>query len=450
MYKMEQLRRLLNIFANFAILLAEVISFGFVWSTYYDANDAYEGGTGLLVSIVMYALFIWLITKSMNGYKIRYMRMLDLCISHAISIICAGVIAYFIACISWHRGVDVLPILCMAVVQIIFVTCFVFVVRHLLVLICPPRRIIIIYGNYPAETFIKKLNHKSETYKVCEILNYQDGMDRICSEVLDFEGVFLYDIPADERNEIIKYCYKHSIRTYVVPKISDIIMRGADDMHLVDTPIYLSRNLGLNMDQRIVKRTADIVFSLLGIVVTAPLMLIIAVVIKLYDGGPVFYRQIRLTMGAKQFKIFKFRSMRMDAESDGARLAVKNDERVTPVGRVLRNLHLDELPQLFNVLAGDMSLIGPRPERPEIFEKYKASVPDFDFRLKVKAGITGYAQVYGKYNTMPIDKLKLDLTYIQSFSYWLDIKLALLTFKAVFQKETSEGVDGSQTTALRK
>lgn len=447
MYGKEQRRRLLNLITNFVILFFEVASFGFVWYRYYNNKDY---ATQVPVVVIMYGVFVFLITKSLNGYKIRYMRVIDLCLSHAIAIVCSGVVAYFMISMVWHDNEDILPIVCMAGMQIVFSMVWVWFVRLVTEHICPPRRIIIIYGNYPADSFIHKLNDRGKTYKVCEILNYQKGFDRICNDVLDFEGVFLYDLPGEERNEIIKYCYKNSIRTYVVPKISDIIMKSADDLHLVDTPIYLSRNIGLNIDQRIEKRITDIIISLFGIIITAPLMLIVAIVIKLYDGGPVFYRQERLTIGGKKFNIFKFRSMKIDAEAGGAQLAQKDDDRITPVGRVLRNLHIDELPQLFNVFAGDMSLVGPRPERPEIFEQYKESVPNFDFRLKVKAGLTGYAQVYGKYNTTPIDKLKLDLTYIQSYSYWLDIKLMLLTFRVVFQKETSEGVEKTQKTALKK
>ena len=182
-------------------------------------------------------------------------------------------------------------------------------------------------------------------------------------------------------------------------------MKGSDDLHLVDTPVFLSRNIGLQADQRFFKRATELFISGVGIIVASPIMLIIAIAIKAYDHGPVFYRQVRLTRGGKQFMINKFRSMRIDAEAHGAQLAKKDDDRITPVGKVLRKLHLDELPQLFNVFVGDMSMVGPRPERPEIFEKYEESVPDFDFRLKVKAGLPGYAQVYGKYNTTPIYKL---------------------------------------------
>ena len=142
--------------------------------------------------------------------------------------------------------------------------------------------------------------------------------------------------------------------------------------------------------------------------------------------------------------------MRMDSEADGAQLAKKGDSRITPVGRVIRRIHFDELPQLFNILKGEMSFVGPRPEREEIASEYEAVIPEFSFRLKVKAGLTGYAQVYGKYNTTPYDKLKLDLTYIETYSFWLDIKLMLMTFKIIFQKENTEGIEQGQVTAVRK
>ena len=178
-------------------------------------------------------------------------------------------------------------------------------------------------------------------------------------------------------------------------------------------------------------------------------MLIFSVCIKLYDGGPVFYKQERLTINGDTFMIYKFRSMRVDSEKDGARLAMKNDDRITPIGRILRKTHLDELPQILNILKGDMSLVGPRPERKEIAGQYAKEIPEFPFRLKVKAGLTGYAQVYGKYNTTPYDKLKLDLYYIQNYSFFLDLKLILLTVKIIFQKENTEGVESWQKTASK-
>ena len=169
-------------------------------------------------------------------------------------------------------------------------------------------------------------------------------------------------------------------------------------------------------------------------------MLIAAIAVKAYDGGPVLYSQKRLTKDGKVFSVYKFRSMIVDAEKDGVRLAGKKDDRITPVGKVLRKLRLDELPQIINILKGDMSFVGPRPERPELTKKYCETMPEFSYRLKVKAGLTGYAQVMGKYNTTPYDKLKLDLMYIEHQSIWLDLKIILMTIKTVFVPDATEGV----------
>ena len=163
------------------------------------------------------------------------------------------------------------------------------------------------------------------------------------------------------------------------------------------------------------------------------------------------YKQIRCTLDQREFHILKFRSMKTDAEKDGvARLASKNDSRITPVGKFIRKCRIDELPQLINILRGDMSFIGPRPERPEIIDRYLEVMPEFAYRMKVKAGLAGFAQVYGKYNTSPYDKLKLDLTYIENYSVWLDIKLMLLTLKILFWPDSTEGIEEEQITALRE
>ena len=412
----------MSLLANLIIWVFEAVSFGVIWFGEYHNPLFFRGN---YVVIGLYAVFLFLITKSFNGYKLSYMRVLDLCLSHGLAIVIGGAVAYIFICMVSRDYMNVLPVILMVIIQIVFETLWVILIQHIYMLFFPPRKLIVIYGIYPPENFLLKINARRDRYQICEVLNYQQGMEKIQQDVLDFEGVVLYDLPSEDRNNILKYCFKHSIRTYVIQKI------------------------GLQADQRFFKRATDLFISGVGIIVASPIMLIIAIAIKAYDHGPVFYRQVRLTRGGKQFMIYKFRSMRIDAEAHGAQLAKKDDDRITPVGKVLRNLHLDELPQLFNVFVGDMSMVGPRPERPEIFEKYEESVPDFDFRLKVKAGLTGYAQVYGKYNTTPIDKLKLDLTYIQEYSYRLDLKLLLLTFRIVFRKESSEGVDKNQQTALK-
>ena len=307
-----------------------------------------------------------------------------------------------------------------------------------------------IYGDRdPGDDLIHKMNSRRDKYDISGKVHIREGEERIHQMMKEYEGVIIWDLPSAVRNRYLKYCFAHSIRCYMSPKISDIILIGTDRIHLFDTPLLMSRNMGLSVEQRAAKRMLDILVSGLGLIILSPIMLIIALIVKLYDHGPVFYTQSRLTCDGKEFMIYKFRSMRVDSEKNGARLASKHDSRITPVGHVLRNLHLDELPQLFNVFKGDMSLVGPRPERTEIMQEYEKEIPEFYYRLKVKAGLTGYAQVYGKYNTTPYDKLKLDLFYIENYSFVLDIKLLFMTVKIFFQKEVSEGVDDKQKNALK-
>jgi exopolysaccharide biosynthesis polyprenyl glycosylphosphotransferase len=324
---------------------------------------------------------------------------------------------------------------------------WIYVVRKLYSRLYPPRQMLVIYGQYSPGGLIRKINGRQDKYNICASVSYTIGYEKLYPLIQKYNAVVLADLPAEARNQIMKYCYQQSIRTYVTPKISDILFRGADDIHLFDTPLLLSRNQGLSITELIFKRIFDIIVSLCGILVASPFMLVIAIAIKLYDRGPILYRQERLTRDEKPFWIYKFRSMKVDSEKAGARLAAKGDDRVTPVGRIIRNIHFDELPQLFNILKGDMSMVGPRPERKVIADQYTERIPEFPFRCKVKAGLTGYAQVYGKYNTTPYDKLKLDLTYIENYSFWLDIKIMLLTFKILFQKENTEGIDVDQVTA---
>jgi exopolysaccharide biosynthesis polyprenyl glycosylphosphotransferase len=314
----------------------------------------------------------------------------------------------------------------------------------------PPRQMLLVCYDRDPDDMILKMSSRQDKYEICDIADLnEEPLDAVCDMVKDYEAVLIYDIPAYERNIILKRCFMECVRTYVTPKISDILLRGADNIHIFDTPLYLSRNKGLSGDQIIFKRLLDLIISIPIAVVFMPLFIIISLLIKIYDGGPILYKQPRLTIDGKVFNIYKFRSMRIDPEKDGAQLAKKNDDRVTPVGKVLRACHFDEFPQLINIIKGDMSLVGPRPERPEIAKQYQQIIPEFDFRLKVKAGLTGYAQVYGKYNTTPYDKLKLDLTYIENYSIWLDVKLILLTFKILFQKDNTEGIDPSQITAIK-
>ncbi len=329
----------------------------------------------------------------------------------------------------------------------------------------PPRRVLLIYGEHPVASLMGKMNTRNDRFVVGEAVHIRadadwdtlDGketesrgtgerapaeFEAIKQKISRYEGVVICDLPSHIRNVILKYCYSQSVRTYTVPKISDILLRSAESMHMFDTPLLLSRNTGLSFDQLVVKRLMDIVLSLAALVLLSPVLLVTAVAIKACDGGPVFFRQDRCTKDGKVFSILKFRSMVVDAEREGRSIpATDGDPRITPVGRVIRATRIDELPQLLNILKGDMSIVGPRPERVEHVKLYTEQIPEFPLRMRVKGGLTGYAQVYGKYNTTAYDKLKLDLMYIQSYSLLLDIEIIMKTIKVMFMKESTEGFE---------
>ncbi len=447
----ERYKHWLNFVANLITLCVEGGIFAYMWYTYYSESiilPFFRRGNWAVIAI--YMLIIFFFTQVFGGYKIGYKRIMDIILSHVLAVLASAIFAYLEICMIARSYVNFLPIIMVCLAELMFIIPWVAVVRRWYALLYPPRQMLVIYGEYSPEDLIAKINTRKDKYNICASVSYHIGAKKLFKEIEDYEAIVLCDLPAEIRNDIMKYCYEHSIRTYVTPKISDILFRHGDDIHLFDTPLFLFRNQGLSIDQRFFKRAFDIVASIIGIVIASPFMLIIAIAIKLYDGGPVLYKQPRLTRDGKEFNIYKFRSMGMDSEENGARLASKGDKRVTPVGKVIRNIHFDELPQLFNILKGEMSIVGPRPERRVIADQYLEEIPEFDMRLKVKAGLTGYAQVYGKYNTTPYDKLKMDITYIENYSFWLDIKIIFLTVKILFQKENTEGIDEKQTTAIRK
>ena len=269
------------------------------------------------------------------------------------------------------------------------------------------------------------------------------------SQLEQYQTVFLSGVNSHARNKILKYCVEKDINLYIIPRIGDVIMSGAEQMHLFHLPMLRVGRYNPSVYYLFIKRVFDIVLSAAALIISSPIFLIVSIAIKA-DGGSVFYKQERLTKDGKTFYALKFRSMRMDAESDGiARLSTgDNDDRITKVGRIIRKVRIDELPQLFNILKGDMSIVGPRPERPSIAASYEKELPEFRLRLQAKAGLTGYAQVYGKYNTTPYDKLIMDLMYISHPSLIEDIKIVMATIKILFMPESTEGIAAGQTTAL--
>lgn len=452
MRKREQYKRVIMFLASVLIIAIQTGVFAYAWFHAYHVKEIIGrryGYWGHWALIVIYAFLVIVISKLFSAFKVGYQRVLDVVLSQILSVLLVNGIAYLqLALIGrWTFLQHVGPMLWVTGINLAAVVIWVFFMRILYVRIYPPHAILLIYGNLSPRSLLKKMAGRKDKYTIAGTISLDNGIEKIKQEIVKYEAVMIGDIPSHERNVFLKFCFENNIRCYCQPKISDIMIMSSEKIHMFDTPLLLFRNCGLTVENQIFKRIFDIVCALLMLVILSPILLLIAVLVKVYDGGPVFYKQERLTRDGEVFLIYKFRSMCVDSEKHGARLAMKGDSRVTPVGKVIRNIHFDELPQLINILKGDMSLVGPRPERPEIAAEYAKAIPEFPYRLKVKAGLTGYAQVYGKYNTTPYDKLKLDLTYIENYSFWLDLHLIATTVKILFQKENTEGVEKWQTTA---
>ncbi|WP_432650515.1 sugar transferase [Huintestinicola sp.] len=431
------------------VLIAFLLgSYAYVWLTHYNIKlensriqADYFGWKGNLLIFGVYLILIFLFSRIYNGFRIGLLRVSDIIYSQSLSVIFINGITYVQICLLERAVADVPPIALKTIVDIAFIFIWALAGNRIYSKLYAPRKMVIIYGSRQAVPLIEKMSRREDRFMICRAVSCEEDMDTITQLINEFDAAIICDVPSEKKNDILKICFAQSKRTYITPKLSDIIIRGAEQIHLFDTPLLVCRNSGLSAEELIMKRALDLAVSVIGLIVTLPIMLITALCIKLYDGGPVFYTQERLTKDGRIFKVYKFRSMRTDAESDGvARLAGENDDRITPVGKIIRKVRIDELPQILNILKGDMSIVGPRPERPELASENEKVMPEFRYRLKVKAGLTGYAQVLGKYNTTPYDKLRLDLMYIEQYSFLLDLKLILMTIKILFIPESTEGV----------
>ena len=418
----------------------------YVWRHGYAEGTfpAYYGN-GKYVLIGIYALLTLVLFFNYDGFKFGYLRLSNVLISQGIALFIGNFITYWQLCLIANVVINPVPMAVLlvleGVVALVCTYCYSVVYHRLYV----PKKMVMIYGSSDALTLKLKMDTRSDKYRIRKLISAEHEMDYIFEQILQYDAVVINDISAEKRNDILKFCYRNGVRAYVAPKVSDIIIRGAKSINLFDTPLLLVKGRGMTLPQRIYKRVFDVVVCSLAMVVAAPIMLCVAIAIKLEDGGPVFYSQKRMSLDGKVFDILKFRSMIVDAEKDGRSIpATEHDPRITKVGAFTRATRLDELPQLINILRGDMSIVGPRPERVEHMEEYAKEIPEFDFRLKVKGGLTGYAQIYGKYNTSPYDKLRLDLLYIENYSFMMDIKLILMTIRIMLKKDSTEGFDKAE------
>ncbi len=395
---------------------------------------------------LLYGTMIVFFVRTYNAYLLGYTRVRALVFGQFLAQLLSIVILYMVISIAWNKFKNPIYFFPMLIAQIVLDVLWSYYGNALFYRLHGKRKTLLIYRNQIDKIRFGTIKGKptERMYEISDEIQYDGSFAGLKDKLEGYDTIFVAGVNSRCRNGILKYCKENNVYGLFLPHIGDTIMQDAKHIQAFDSPVLAISRKELSPEFAVIKRVFDIVSSGLALLLLSPIILLTAIVIKMYDGGPAFYRQTRLTRDGKRFNILKFRSMRVDAEKDGvARLSKgENDDRITPVGRIIRRYRLDEIPQLWNILKGDMSVVGPRPERPEIAEQYCQSMPEFKLRLQVKAGLTGYAQVYGKYNTSPYEKLEFDLLYINNMNILIDVQLCFATLMTVFKKESTEGVEG--------
>ncbi len=418
-------------------VIAFITAFVAIWSLYY--KEATFGGVGNLFLIFTYAVILFVFISVYDAFKVGIMRMHELVYSMSLSLLFTNCFTYFELCLIARKLVNPLGLLLLMVIQVIMTIIVMHSLSYCYFTLYKARSVLAIFSAEKRNDIIKKVATIKERFNLSKGITVDRDIDEIKREIDAFETVLICDFNPEIKSEILKYCYSQNKRIYMLPSSSDTILNGSYPVQIFDTPVLFLHNGGLSMEQRALKRTMDIIVSAIGVILTSPVMLAIAIAIRATDNGPIIFKQVRVTRDNREFSIYKFRSMKVQKPGDEVKLTTVDDDRITLVGKIIRPFRLDELPQLFNILFGDMSLVGPRPEMKEVVETNQQIFPEFNLRHKVKAGLTGYAQIYGKYNTTPQNKLNMDLYYIEHYSFLEDIKLIIMTIKILFVRESTEG-----------
>lgn len=433
-------------------VICVTIPFACCWYGYYGRQVVlpfYRRGNFLMLALFMVVYFLF--ARVYDAFLVSLNQISEMIYSQMLAALVTDGISYLVIALLMRKMPNILPGVGAVLFQAVMVTLWAVLAHYWYFRAFPPSKTIIVYDvREGMEKLIDQYDLKKK-FEVKDVMQVKECLDRL-ERLNQVETVFLSGIHSHDRNIILKYCVEHNVRVYVIPRVGDVIMSGAKRMHMFHLPVLRVGRYNPSPEYLFLKRLTDLVIAGAAAVVLSPVMLITAIAIKSYDKGPVFYKQTRLTKDGKEFGVLKFRSMRVDAEKDGvARLSSgENDPRITPVGRIIRKCRIDELPQIFNILSGDMTIVGPRPERPAIAKDYEEVMPEFRLRLQAKAGLTGYAQVYGKYNTTPYDKLQMDLMYISHPSIWDDLMIMFATVKILFMPDSTEGVAEGQTTAMEE
>ena len=417
-----------------------VASFMFVLFNNYKAATFENRGNFVFVALYFSILFIMTVTY--GCFRIGKQRVKELSFSFFIALFITNFFTYFIMSLIAERMLYVVPMLLLSLGQLVFAIMIFIVSNALYPILFPARDALYLCGadkcDYDAKV-LNKLKHQPHRFDIKKVVDEGIEFDDIVNELSGLSTLVIGDVSPKLKAKLIDYCFANMVQLYISPSVSDIVKNSSQIAMVDDTLLLFARNLELSREQLFAKRALDVFVAVLGILLTSPLMLLTALAVWLYDRGPILYKQKRYTYNKQVFTLLKFRSMIVNAEPKGAQLAVNNDPRITPIGRIIRALRFDELPQLFNILKGEMTLVGPRAERIENTDEYTKWMPEFAYRLKVKAGLTGYAQVYGKYNTSHEDKARMDIYYIVNYSLLLDLKIIFYTIKILFIKDSTDG-----------
>lgn len=435
------------------VMLIDVIlielPFAACWFIYYsDVIYKKFAWKGNLTILLLFFIIYVLMGKIYDAFLISMYRISELVYGQLLSALVTDGILYIVICMLSAKLCNLWPGIMAILAQILIAILWAIFAHKWYFKIFSSEISAVIYDERQGLDKLISDYGLDKKYKVKTKLEVAECITDL-SVLNGVQTVFISGVHSHERNIILKYCISHNINMFVIPRVGDVIMSGAQAMHMFHLPILRICRYMASPEYLFIKRVFDIVISLVALVILSPIFLITAIAVK-SDGGPAFYKQVRLTKDGKKFEILKFRSMKVDAEKDGvARLSTgENDDRITKVGHIIRACRLDELPQLWNIFKGDLSVVGPRPERPEIAEQYCKEMPEFALRLQAKAGLTGYAQVYGKYNTTSYDKLQMDLMYIAHPGFIEDLKIIFATVKILFMPESTEGIEVGKTTAM--
>ena len=439
MNRNSRLQDTVSLIINLFLIWLITLIFRYYWYKDYH-NLVYFYQIGNVFILILYYFCLYLFNKIYGGFNLGVSGVTDLLLSQTITVVLTNMVIYILSSFVYKGVIKIRGFLWIIFLEIIAFFVLDLLINRLYYHLFSPKSTLLVYEGDYRRIYEKLVRYQNRSIKITDEISIGDFNMSQYQQSFPYECVIIIGLSDKDKKMVSNFCYLNSISLYEIPTLFDVILQNSTYIHLIDTPVFKMNRFGPDQVEKFIKRVFDIVFSAVLIVITSPIWLITAIAIKAYDGGPVFYCQKRLTQYGKIFKIIKFRSMKIDAEKNGAQFAKENDDRITPVGKFIRSCRIDEFPQLLNILAGDMSVVGPRPERPEIVEQIKSELPEFDFRLKVKAGLTGFAQVYGKYNTDLKDKLLLDMMYIENYSIMLDLRIILMTIKTVFVKDSTEGV----------